>query len=464
MIAGLLSTGVAQAQTISPRMPFDITGLPAPSVSAWNDFAWQSFVASNWPVAPGTRGVPDAMLKIGARDARGALLPVVWMTSKAPGDVFLAKAAPPNTNWQVQQPTPACTSVPGYDPATSYVLGMISKTSPGAYSAINQAQFPGSQQVVGPVIDQAAQYVRYDIRMDQSEFQYLLNTRYYNADVQTAAVKATPSTFVAPPFGNEPWVLRLPPYARYGAVEYKASWRPLDPKTDIVSRYFSINAFIVNPDGRCFGPTLMGLTGLHILRLTPATPKTWFWSTFEQVDNLTVPSIPRPDGKPLTPSFGNGKTFVTGYNYKPTKVVSGPLPPQPPVDVSRVTPIQTISKPVTTAYQRALAGTPWQYYELVGVQFPVNPVVNGQVVGTAKGNGACYAAGTNNATNNGAQINECYLANVTMETFVQSTSCVTCHSYGVPIGVDLTSRGRARFRSLVNFQIFSFMLREAKSP
>jgi hypothetical protein len=89
------------------------------------------------------------------------------------------------------------------------------------------------------------------------------------------------------------------------------------------------------------------------------------------------------------------------------------------VDVLRVTPIQTTSKSVTTAYQKAVAGTPWQYYELVGVQFPVNPVVNKQVVGTAKGNGA--------------QISDCYLANVTMESFVQSTSCVTCHSYGARI-------------------------------
>jgi hypothetical protein len=237
LTVGLLSTSVAQAQTISPQMPFDITGLPAPSVSAWNDFAWQSLVAADWPVTPGTRGAPDPTLKIGARDARGVLLPVVWMTSKAPGDVFLAKSVPPNTNWQVQQPTPACMSVPGYDPATSYVLGMISKTSPGAYSAINQAQFPGSQQVVGPVIGQAARYVRYDIRMDQSEYQYLLNNKYYSADVQAAAVEAAPSTFVDPPFGNEPWGQQLPPYARHGAVEYKASWRPLDPKTDIVSRY-----------------------------------------------------------------------------------------------------------------------------------------------------------------------------------------------------------------------------------
>jgi hypothetical protein len=208
----------------------------------------------------------------------------------------------------------------------------------------------------------------------------------------------------------------------------------------------------------------MGLTGLHILRLTPATPATWFWSTFEQVDNLTVPNITRPDGKKLTPSFGNGTNYVAGYSYMPPPVVSGPLPPRPPVNVSRVTPIQSTSAPVTAAYQKALAGTPFQYYELVGVQFPMNPKVNGVVVGTSKGTGACYAAGTNNASNWGAQINDCYLANVTMETYVQSTSCVTCHSYGVPIGVAMTARGRARFASLVKYQIFSFMLQEAEAP
>lgn len=464
VMAGLLGVGGARAQTLSPQMPFDISNLPTPSISDWNDFAWRSFVAADWPVAPGTRGVPDPQQRIGARDAQGMPVPVVWMTSKAPGDVFLAKAAPPDSNWQTQHVTTACVGMPGYDAATSYVLGMVSKTSPGAYSEINQAQFPGSQQVIGPVIDQQAQYVRYDIRMDQSEFQYLLNYKYYDASVQKASVQGTIPTFKPPPFGNEPWVQQLPPYARYGAVEYKASWRPLNPKVDIVSRYFTMNAFLVNPDGKCEGPRLMGLTGLHILRLTPATPNTWFWSTFEQVDNLTVPNIPRPDGKKLTPSFGNGKTFVSGYNYMPPKVVSGPLPPRPPVDVSRVTPIQTTSKPVTVAYQKALAGTPFQYYELVGVQFPVNPKVNGQVVGTGKGKGACYAAGTNNASNAGAQISDCFLANVTMETYVQSTSCVTCHSYGVPIGVPMTPRGRARFAALVNYQIFSFMLQEAQSP
>jgi hypothetical protein len=414
------------------------------------------------------RGIPDPTQKIGATDASGMPVPVLWMTSKAINDVFLARGAPPDPNWQTQVPVVACQSQPGYDPATSYVLGLISKTSPVAYTEINQAPFPGSQQVVGPVIDQAGNYVRYDIRMSQSEFAYFLNYRYYNAANQIAAVTSNPITFAAPPeSGQELYLRNLLPSARHGSIEYKASWRALDPRVDIVSRYFTVSAFLVNPDGRCIGPQLMGLTGLHILRLTPSTPATWFWSSFEQVDNLTVPNPPptRPDGKPLTPTFSDGMNYVSGYSYMP-KVIEPPepLPPQPPVGVSRVTPIHDDSIPVTKAYQQLLAGTVWQNYQLAGVQFPVNPMENGKPQGNARGNGQCYVAGTDHDTLPAFQLNDCYLANVTMETYVQSTSCATCHSYGAPLWVPRTPRGRPTFDALVKFQIFTFMLLQAQAP
>lgn len=466
--ACVLGLSAARAQQLSPAMPIDVANLPNPAVADWNNLAWQSFVASNWPVAKGARGIPDPTQKIGAVDAAGTAVPVVWMTSKGINDVFLPKGAAPDTNWQSQVPSAACQSVAGYDPATSYVLGLISKTSPVVHTEINQAPFPGSQQVVGPLIDQAANYVRYDIRMSQSEFAYFLNFQYYNANQQVAAVTAKPPTFQPPPrSGQEPYLANLPPSAHYGTVEYKASWRVLDPKVDIPSRYFTANAFIVNPDGTCVGPQLVGLTGIHILRLTPSTPATWFWSTFEQVDNLTVPTPPptRPDGRPLTPSFGDGTTYVSGYSYAPKVIDPGqPLPPQPPVGVSRVTPIQSTSVPVTKTYQQLLAGTAWQNYELIGVQFPVNPMQNGQPQGNAQGIGQCYAAGTDNETKPAFQLNDCYLANATMETYVQSTSCATCHSYGAPLGVPRTTRGRPTFNALADFQIFTFMPMQAQSP
>jgi len=271
----VLGLSAARAQSLSPAMPIDVSGLPRPTAADWNTFAWQSFVAANWPTVQGARGIPDPNQKIGATDPAHMPLPVVWMTSKGIKDVFLLKGAAPDSNWQTQFPVAACQGIPGYDAATSYVLGMVSKTSPVAYTSINQAPFPGSSQVVGPVIDQQSNYVRYDIRMSESEFDYFLNFKFYNAANQIAAVK-TGKVEPPPRLGTEPY-LKLPSYARYGTVEYKASWRVLNPQTDIVSRYFTANAFIVDPDGKCAGPKLMGLTGLHILRLTASTPETWVW-------------------------------------------------------------------------------------------------------------------------------------------------------------------------------------------
>ena len=469
-LACLAGIGGASAQGLSPAMPVDVANLPHPSATDWNELAWQSFVAANWPVVSRQLGVPDPNLRIGAKDAAGMPLPVLWMTSKSPQDVFVDVGQVPSSDWQSRVPVAACAQVPGYDPKTSYVLTMVSKTAGPAFTAIDQAAFPGSKQVIGPLIDRAGHYVRYDIRMSQSEFQYILNFNYYSAVEQNAAVNANPPTFKFPPLtGQEPY-LQLPAYAKYGTVEYKASWRELNPGVDIVSRYFSTQAFIVDPDGKCHGPHLMGLTGLHVLRLTPSTPRTWFWSTFEQVDNLTVPVPPprRPDGAPLTPSFGDGKVFVAGYDHMPPPVAPGqPLPPNPPVDVSRLTPIQSAAEPVTRAYQRALAGTIWENYQLVGTQFPVNPIQNGQPQGNGKGTGECYAAGPNHQADASFQINDCYLSNVTMETYVQSTGCVACHAFGAPLGVPLATKDptpQPTFPALAKFQMFSFMLLQAKCP
>ena len=55
-----------------------------------------------------------------------------------------------------------------------------------------------------------------------------------------------------------------------------------------------------------------------------------------------------------------------------------------------------------------------------------------------------------------------------METYVQSTSCASCHSYGTPQGVQVASYNhgnpRPTFAALANFQIFSLMLKQAKLP
>src|SRR5215471_12967730 len=122
--ASLIAIAGASAQQISPTMPVDVANMPKPSATDWNELAWQSFVAANWPVVHGQLGVPDPNLRIGAKDGAGMPLPVLWMTSKSPQDVFVEAGQTPSSDWQSRVPVPACAGVPGYDPKTSYVLTM----------------------------------------------------------------------------------------------------------------------------------------------------------------------------------------------------------------------------------------------------------------------------------------------------------------------------------------------------
>ena len=73
-------TARVQGSDLSPSVPTDI---PADATQEdVNAFAWQSFVALNWPALAGSRGSPDPDKIIGQPGA------VVWETWKTPGEIF----------------------------------------------------------------------------------------------------------------------------------------------------------------------------------------------------------------------------------------------------------------------------------------------------------------------------------------------------------------------------------------
>jgi hypothetical protein len=332
---------------------------------------------------------------------------------------------------------------------------MVSKAAPTILDDLIQAGFPLSpvKKTRGPLIDQNQNYVRYDVRLNQSEFTYVIKYQYYNADVQKQAVNN--NTFNDPPQGFEDYVQPLPDHARQGAVELKASWRILDPKKDILDRYYRQQSWLVDPDGKCSGPYTMGLVGLHILRLTKTTHATWYWATFEQIDNVAIedkqpPS--RPNGQPLTPSFNpNGPPappqFPSGYSYEPPPVQAGkPLPPNPkPVDVWRITGVPADAEAKNNYYRGQLSDTVWRYYKMIDT---MNPYV------TNSPQPQKYWVP---ATDPKVYINTADMANTTMETYLQANSCIVCHAYAVPIGA-------MNFKPLPQFQIFTFLLRHAQKP
>jgi hypothetical protein len=75
----LASGGLAAGQVainVNPALPSDIAGgAPAATLQQAAAFAWQEFIALNWPAMVGQRDKPDPNQKFGAGSG-----PLVWQT------------------------------------------------------------------------------------------------------------------------------------------------------------------------------------------------------------------------------------------------------------------------------------------------------------------------------------------------------------------------------------------------
>jgi hypothetical protein len=440
----------AQTPTLSPVMPVDVANPSNPSQNDWTTLGWQSFVAANWPsMAPpasGVSGQPNTALKIGATAGNGALIPTTWLTWRTASSTFLPKAVNPGPWANNPQPLPAgCVALqpttpvaPGFAPM---MLNMTSKLA-NPIDDINEAS--GS-----PLIDQSGWYVIYDIRLDQSEYTYIQKYQYYDAVAQQKAFASNPISFVGFPKTGQEAMFNppLPSYAQFGATEVKAAWRVLDPAKDQVSRYYTQTGYFLQPDGKtCQGPAIFGLIGFHVLRLTTTSHATWFWATFEQVDNVAVPVGASYKPTLAAPNTPNG-ACTNAYNVPPP-TATGNIPwtnTNKPVNVCQVDNIPSDIQTSNASWRAALAGTVWANYQMVGV---INPSVSG---------GPQYSFYNHSETYTPpAFANTKVLANTTMETYVQNSapSCMNCHAFGFPQYAPQTGG---------TYQVFTFLLANADS-
>ncbi len=439
------------------QVPVDVSNPTSPARADWLNLGWNTFVALSWPAqSKGEPGQPNERVSI--TDPQSAAGPTVWLTYLAKEQLFQPKGADPGS-WTSPTVTPATQDgLP--------VLDGFSKIAPDKFENEFNEAFSGA-----PLIDVQQNYVLYEIRLNQAEFTYVDVNQYYDADNQIASFKTDPISFVGfpktgqditDPTTKQP--VTLPDWAQQGALEIKASWRMLTSSDD-ATRYYTQKSYYKTPDGQVQGPVTLGLVGLHILRLTPTTGSTWYWATFEQVDNLGESGH--------TASFSSSKLpdpTAAGYSYQPAAIELGkPLPTDPTaVNVKRVFPIPGDVQTANAAYQAALKGTVWQYYQLIDV---MNPVPEG-TPGAAP---VPLSPNPNPPPNSGPTVfsgsfaNTGQLANVTLETYQQldpsitgtpPQSCVNCHGQfgypqGVPSGLDPAQ--------LSNYQIFTFLLGDATS-
>ncbi len=403
-------------------------------------------------------GQPDPNSKIGATASNGALLPTVWNTFRDVSTIMLANGADPGATYNQPVTIPGgCPALgdnpvaPGFQPL--YIDDSTFSTSP---TEVVLPKDYVNQAFTAPLVDQEGWYAVYQILVAPSEYAYIESNKYFLGANQAAAYQNNGQLAGFPFYGTE---FTLPSYAQYGALEIKAAWRVLDPKADknVIGRYYTQWGYFMQQDGQtCQGPNLFGLVGLHILRLTPSTGATWFWASFEQVDNTTStpangssPAIPATFAAPGTPTNGN----CSGYNVQPATAsgnIQWPATPKQANNICQVTPIASNVQQVNQNWQAQLSGTVWQYYQMVNT---MNPCASDDT-------GCATFPPLNESTN---LINVNAFANAVVESYAQASNgssqghtCMGCHGSAAGDGVPSPFTGTN--------QIFTFVLQNAYYP
>lgn len=298
------------------KMPIDVAD--SKTREDWLHFGWESFITLNWPAdnnwpEAGNGGRPAMDLNITDKEAAGKY--AVWQTYLEPGQLFLKGGEDPGTWVDPVETIPT----KGNGNEKLPILGGFGEK--GIYF-LNQDPVVGLvlydlATTPNPVIDQSKNFVLLEAKFNQSEFEYFKETQYYDACVQSADLAGIGKPFEhLPTLGN----VNLPEWANQGAVEIKASWKILVDGVDIKERYFTTKAYYRSPDNKILGPHTFGLVSLHVLRNSPKSKDTWYWTTFEQVDNVKIKDEnppKRPDGKgAISPSFNPGPAgSEPNYSY-----------------------------------------------------------------------------------------------------------------------------------------------------
>jgi hypothetical protein len=394
-------------------------------IAVFDDYSWRAFIALNWPAKPGLRGVPDGTKRIGdLSDFDGK---VVWQTWKADYELFEPEGMEP-AEWSSVGGFTSHRDLPSTGSGSKLVLGSFS-----GFSDFNQA---GNGRFGGPLVAQNHTYVRFEVRLNEAEFNFIRN--------QQLDRPARLSTGDAPG-------MRFP----NNCVAVKAAWKIIkqDELSAAQGRYYMVDALVFDPPTNAYRLQKLGLVGLHIVQKTATRPQ-WVWSSFEQIDNVPEPGVP--------PSPGRLYSFNDPSKPQVLSPATAPLPiskTNPPLDnpkvmqVVRAKKIAESTSKTNEAYHALLKGSVWENYELVMTQWPKFPEPEGE-------NGAPFPGeftGPDPMTN---------IANTTMETYFQksaSTSCMACHDVARRKGSDFVWFLQLRAQ-VQNSGVRSQELQNAKPP
>ena len=475
----VLAAGKNEPVRLSSELPFDVNvkevralvnqGKVIDAHRAFDVLAWQAFVALNWPA--NVKGGPDK-----SKTIADTLAPRVWSFWRPAETVFLPGGKKP-APWSV---------------TNNRALNTPVFRTKAAWRQHTSSADENFQAFSGPLVDQHGKWVRYEVYINKSEFDYIFVNELYSQDGQVAFSKRPKNNSVDFPanIGR----------TKHGAIEIKLAWKELKEGVDDFSRFYHnrVKVTLSEPwkPGQTEPETKVidaGLVGMHIAMRTQSSPE-WIWSTFEQVDNVRV-NLDR-HGKPVRPNFFNpdlnepanvlpernatidpktghpvivsgsaATTWVESLTTKPVQTARVEVPTQGqlnPLDAKLREVAQALNKEFQDQLKRL--NSVFQYYELIDTQWPVHP------------NAPAFAGGANSAPESisnktPGDVIPVFLVNTTMETYFQkgqqeagaleqddrlapgapsidstvvigTESCVGCHySAGIAIGFKRNAAG-----------------------
>ena len=329
---------------INPRGP---GGAPTASPEQAAAFAWQEFIALNWPAAKqdgssGKRGTPDNNSHFGDATYTSPTVwrPTVWQTFRGKVEIFPGQGSPPGYPG-VGPNDPSY----GYDALPQYVYGNAVPACDPAQSSeltpwvnLDEIDQITLDFMYAGVVDPSSspenskpQLIRFMAKANREEYEYVARNQWWGGSANPAS--GPPQSIVAatrdylaknqasPPPGSSQYV-SLP----NGTIEIKAGWRPLNP-AEINSGRFHIQRVRfyeqTGGDSFCYRNATWGLVALHIIQKTPSAPY-FIYASFEQADNLLT-----EDGKPVEDVDGNPVLPAPQTATTPQVCLIDPSP-QPP--------------------------------------------------------------------------------------------------------------------------------------
>lgn len=410
---------------LRPDLPFDVD---LPNHQNVQCFAWQEFIALNWPARAGQAGVPDTSRAARTWGDPHISTPNVWETYKEVHQVFLPNAQPPSA-WGISalmrslaptvqadvmrsQALPEAPRLQLEDATQAsglQLLRMTSKVSErlqvSLQDSLQRAHLGTTDQAFGSgwLTGQNGRLTYYGIHMNRAEFDYIVANRFYDARQQRGAVINLPAGRTGAGMGS----------AQEGAIEVKSAWLDLTGMSAAQRRRFRTLRVCLLEGAGCRWATV-GLVGLHIVHKTETFPQ-WTWATFEHVDSA-------PDREEVRQG-----TLRSSYTYHDPacpaglpRCVPNTMPTSGdrtiPTQLVRQTPIsadaQALNEIMQRRIRRANRDSVWQYYQLVEVQWPEAGETH-----PGTGNTPLPVGGPRPTS----------IANATLETYVQHQTCLSCH-------------------------------------